>query len=108
MFTNRLFNLIVVAALVVVVALAIQQVFGTKAIIPETGGVYTESNAQVLREYQLGERYGELPAQVAQFSVEQIRREYILGERYGVTPQGYAEQQALREYWLGERYGQTP
>ena len=108
MFTNRLFNLIIAAVLVVVVALAVQRTFATKAIVPETSGVYTESNEQALHEFQLGERYGEFPPHVAQFSAEQIRREYLLGERYGVTPQGYAEQQALREYWLGEKYGQTP
>ena len=108
MFKNRLFNLIIAAVFIVIVALGIQQVFATKAIVPETGGVYTESNEQALREAQLGERYGELPSHVARFSAEQIHREYILGERYGVTPQGYAHEQALREYWLGERYGQTP
>ena len=108
MFTYRLFNLIVAAVLGVVVALVVQQVFATKAIVPEPGGVYTESNEQALHEFQLGERYGESPANVALFSDEQIHREYILGERYGITPQGFAEQQALRQYWLGERYGQTP
>lgn len=108
MFTNRLFNLIIAAVLIVIVAFGIQQVFATKAIVPETGGVYTESNEQARREFQLGERYGEGPPSVAQFSAEQIRQEYILGERYGVTPQRYAHEQALREYWLGERYGQTP
>jgi hypothetical protein len=35
-------------------------------------------------------------------------REYDLGERYGETPQRYTLEQALREYLLGERYGQTP
>ena len=108
MFTNRLFNLIVTAVIVVVVALAVQQAFAMKAIVQEIGGAYTESKEQALREFQHGERYGEVPPHVAQFSAEQIRREYILGERYGVTPQGNAEQQALREYWLGEKYGQTP
>jgi hypothetical protein len=108
MFTNRLFNLIIAAIGMVVVVLTVQQAFATKAIAPETTKVYTESREQALREYQLGERYGELPPHVTQFSAEQLHREYILGERYGVTPQGYVQQQALREYWLGERYGQTP
>jgi len=70
--------------------------------------LHLQTKERALREYQLGERYGEIPSHVAQFSAVQIHREYILGERYGVTPQGYAEQQALREYWLGEKYGQTP
>ena len=61
MFKNRLFNLIIAAVLIAIVALGIQQVFATKAIVPETGGVYTESNEQALREFQLGERYGEFP-----------------------------------------------
>ena len=108
MFTNRLFNLIVAAVVMVVVALAVQQAFATKAIVPNSNSAYTESKEQALREYQRGERYGEIPSHVAKFSAEQIRREYILGERYGVTPQQYAHDQALREYWLGERYGQTP
>jgi hypothetical protein len=54
MFSNRLFNLIVAAVLLVVVALAVQQAFATKAIVPET---YAEE--QALREYWLGERYGQ-------------------------------------------------
>jgi hypothetical protein len=104
MFTNRLFNLIAAAVFVVIVSLAVQRTFATKAIVPNSNSAYTESREQALREVQLGERYGELPL----FSAEQIRREYILGERYGETPQEYALDQALREYWLGERYGQTP
>jgi len=35
-------------------------------------------------------------------------REYDLGERYGETPQQYTQEQVLREYLLGERYGVTP
>ena len=70
--------------------------------------LYVVLEKQDIREYELGERYGQLPQNSVHLSVEQIEREYILGERYGVTPQGYAEQQALREYWLGEKYGQTP
>jgi hypothetical protein len=108
MFTNRLFNLIMAALLVVVIALAAQQAFATKAIVSDGNNVYTESKEQAFREVQLGERYGEIPSHVAKFSAEQIRREFILGERYGVTPQQYARDQARREYWLGERYGQTP
>ena len=108
MFTNRLFNLIVAAVIVAVVALAVQQAFATKAIVPETGGTYTESSEEAFHEYQLGERYGEIPLHVVGFTNEQVRREYILSERYGGTPQQYARQQALREDRLGERYGQTP
>jgi hypothetical protein len=65
MFTNRLFNLIVVAVLVVVVVLAVQQAFATKAIAPEANNPYTQSKEQALREYQLGERYGVTPHQYA-------------------------------------------
>jgi len=85
MFKNRLFNLMITAVSIAVVALAIQQALATKAIVPDTKGVYTESKGQALREDQLGERYGVLP-QNALFSAEQIHREYILGERYGVLP----------------------
>ncbi len=102
MSNNRMYYLFVVIALAAVIA------FTARAALATSGSAYHQSAEQVLREYQLGERYGETPPHVAQFSAEQIRREYILGERYGVTPQGYAEQQALREYWLGERYGQIP
>ena len=91
-----------VIALVAVIALTAQAAFS------QMNSTYRESKEQAQREYELGERYGETRPHVAQFSAEQIRREYILGERYGVTPQEYAQQQALREYWLGERYGQTP
>lgn len=69
---------------------------------------YIALERQINREYILGERYGQRPEAVTQFSAEQIRREYLLGERYGVTPQSYAHEKALREYWLGQRYGQTP
>jgi len=108
MFKNRLFNLIVVAVSIVLVALVAQQAFAKKAIVPDNKSAYTESKEQVLREYRFGERYGETRPLVTQFSAEQIRREYILSERYGVTPQQYARDKALREYWLGERYGQRP
>ena len=108
MFTNRLFNLSIAAVFVVVVALEVQQAFVTKAIVPLTSGVYTQSKEQALREYELGERYGETPVHVAIFGPEQIRRDHFLGDRYGETPQEYASEQTLREYWLGERYGVTP
>ena len=97
MFTNRLFNMIVATVLVVVVALAIQQAFATKAIAPETGSVYSESKEDALREVQLGERYGVLPDQIALLIAEQkIHREYILGERYGVLPQQYTGNKSYR------------
>ena len=96
MFTNRLFNLIVAALVVVIVALAVQQAFATKAIAPETDNVYSESKGEAPREYQLGERYGALPEDVTRFSAEQINREYILGERYGVVPQQYTLSQSYR------------
>ena len=35
-------------------------------------------------------------------------REYQLGERYGELPQDVASEKAARKYWLGERYGQLP
>jgi len=96
MFTNRLFNLIVAAVLIVVIALAVQQAFATKAIAPETDDVYSESKEEALHEYQLRERYGALPEDVTRFSAEQINREYILGERYGVMPQQYALSKSYR------------
>jgi hypothetical protein len=96
MFTNRLFNLIVAAVFVVVVVLAAQQAFASKAIAPETDNVYSESKEDALGEYQLGERYGVLPEHVARFSAEQINREYILGERYGVMPQQDARNKSYR------------
>jgi len=103
MFTNR-FSKLVVATIVIAVALV------TVSMIPAdfTSVRVVESKEQALREYQLGERYGVLPQNMALFSADQIHRDYILGEKYGVTPQEYAREQALREYWLGERYGQTP
>ena len=102
MFTNRMFNLFVAIALVAIIALTTQAAFS------QMSSTYQESPEQAQQEYDLGERYGELPGYIDGFSPEQIQREYVLGERYGEMPQGYAEQQALREYWLGERYGVTP
>ena len=100
MFKNRLFNLMIVAVFVVVVALAIPQVFATQAIAPETDAAYTESKEQVLRENELGERYGVLPDQIASLLAEQkIHREYILGERYGVTPQDYTSDQNASDFY---------
>ena len=103
MFTNR-YSKIVVAIIVVAVALVTASMIDAGS----TSVSVVESREQALREYQLGERYGEIPQNAAQFSAAQMRREYILGERYGVTPQKYTYELALREYWLGERYGQTP
>ena len=100
MSTHRLFNLIVVVPLVAVIVLTAQTVLLKNS-------SYRESNEQVQREYELGERYG-VNSLNPEFSTEQIRREYSLGERYGVIPDDYAQQKLLREYWLGERYGQTP
>ena len=67
MFTHRLYNLIVTAAFVVVVALAVQQALATKAIVPEANSVHTESSEQSLRE-----------------------------EQHGVTPQEYATNSSYR------------
>ena len=97
MFTNRLFNLIVAAVLVVVVALVVQQAFTTKAIAPETHSIYSQSKEDALRDHQLGERYGVLPDQLAELILEQkIHREYILGERYGVMPQQHTLSKSYR------------
>lgn len=78
MSTHRLFNLIVVVALVAVIVLTVQTTLSKNS-------SYRESNEQVQREYELGERYGVTPFN-PEFSAEQIRREYTLGERYGQTP----------------------
>jgi len=105
MFTNRLFNVFVVIVLAVVIALTAQ------AALSQMDLTYRESKEQVQQEYELGERYGELPSNSVQFTEEQSLREYQLGERYGETPQNssrFSAEQMLREYILGERYGQTP
>jgi len=101
MSTNRLFTLSI--ALVIVAAIA----FTTQSFLLAPERTYQESTDQILRDYDLGERYGEMPQNTA----EQILHEYLLGERYGETPEsitGFSAQQTLREYWLGERYGVTP
>jgi len=101
MFTNRLLTLLVVVALAAVVAFTAQTIF------PSPDRTYHESADQILREYDLGERYGETPSN----SAEQASRESVLGERYGDTPESnprFTAEQILREYWLGERYGVTP
>jgi len=98
MFTNRLFSLIVAAALVIVIVFAVQQVSAIRS------NIYSESSSQALREYHLGERYGETSLTGA----ERIQREYLLGERYGVSVQKFAQAQISREYWLGERSAHTP
>ncbi len=100
MSTYRFFSIAVLAVLLATAAFAVRNVVSNHP--------YTESKEQSLREYQLGERYGETAGNSVLFSKEEIQREYMLGERYGVTPAEYARQQALREYWLGERYGQRP
>lgn len=105
MSTSRLTTLFVVLALAAVI------VFTAQKIIPALNHSYSESNDQTLREYQLGERYGEMPSNSARFTEEQSLREYYLGERYGETPQDssrFSAEQMLREYILGERYGVTP
>jgi hypothetical protein len=101
MSTNRLLILLAVIALAATASFTAQRAF-SNANFP-----YSAKDSE-LREYRLGERYGESPESSGMFSVEHIQREYTLGERYGVLPQEYTHEQALREYWLGERYGQTP
>ncbi len=108
MSTNRLFNLSILIVLLAVVGFAVREVVGATAILADTKRTYIESNEQALRDYQLGERYGEIPSYIAEFSAEQIRRAYLLGERYGVTPDNQSKEQALLEYQSGERYGETP
>ena len=133
MSTNRLFVLSVVIALVAAVVLTAQAAVAPAITLPGADRSFSETEKEALHEYELGERYGELPGYIegfspeqiqrefelgerygetshaiAGFSGEQIQREYWLGERYGETPQQYAQKQALREYWLGERYGQIP
>ena len=104
MSAKRLFAVSMVIALVVIVVSAISPA------VAATGGdhTFTQSKKEALREFQLGERYGELPENIGGFSPEQIQREYELGERYGETPARFSAEQIWREYWLGERYGQTP
>ena len=94
--------------LFVVILLVATFAFMAQKAISNANPTFIESKEQVLREYELGERYGETPGSFAMFSAEQIHRESVLGERYGVTPQEYVQQLTRREYWLGERYGQTP
>lgn len=108
MFTNRLFVLSIIVALVAVAVFAAREGFTPAVVAADAESSYTQTEEQTLRESQLGDRYGELPGYVGGFSSEQLQREYELGERYGETPQQYAREQALREYWLGERYGVTP
>jgi hypothetical protein len=67
MFTHRLYNLIVAAVFVVVIALAVQQALTTKAIVPEANSAHTESSEQSVHE-----------------------------EQHGVTPQEYATNSSYR------------
>ena len=119
MFTNRISKPVVILLILAVASVTVSFVaqppsFPTANRSYERGEKIPEEPAyialerQINREYVLGERYGQRPEAVTQFSAEKIRREYSLGERYGVTPRDHAQEQALREYWLGERYGQTP
>jgi type II secretory pathway pseudopilin PulG len=97
-----MFKIIVAAVLVLGGLLSVQAITKTR-VVARAATAYTQTREQAQLEYQLGERYGELPGEVARFSAQQIAREYTLGERYGETPST-----ARREYFLGERYGQTP
>jgi len=133
MSTKRLFVLSVVLALVALAVFTARAAVASAIVVMGADGTFNETLEEALREFQLGERYGELPGDTEGFSPEQIQREYNLGERYGEiphgiagfsaeqiwraywlgerygqTPQQYIREQALREYWLGERYGQTP
>ena len=109
MFTYRISK--IVAVLLLLAAVFVTASFVVGPVRFPAGQLHAEPlyivlEKQNIREYELGERYGQLPEKLAQFSAEQIRREYLLGERYGVTPQQDVSNNALREYWLGERYGQ--
>src|SRR6266540_3837972 len=61
MSTNRLFNLSILVVLMAFAGFAIRQVVVTTVALP--GSNYTiDPNAQAIHEYQLGERYGEIPS----------------------------------------------
>ena len=109
MFTNRVSKIIVILVVLAVASVTVSFVAGP-AVNSAPNKIeprYVALEKQAMREYVLGERYGETPLWIVPSSAENIRREYLLGERYGATPREFTREQALREYWLGERYGVT-
>src|SRR5512138_3750794 len=97
MFTNRISKIIVI-----LVVLAIASVTVSFVARPDTNPTpnkieppYVALEKQAMREYVLGERYGETPLRIIHSNAEQVRREYLLGERYGVTPERYTQEKAL-------------
>jgi hypothetical protein len=109
MFTNRVSKIVIVLIVLAIASVTVSFVARPPAqlVASHMEPRYVVLERQAIREYVLGERYGEMPHNAVLSTAEHIQREYSLGERYGVTPREYARQQALREYWLGERYGQT-
>jgi hypothetical protein len=110
MFTNRLFKVTIVVVLVVVGLLALQP-FAKASETPKANPAASQSDQQALHEYRLTERYGEVPASLAQISAEQAAHENRLREWYGDVPQNLAQitaEQAAHNYNLSERYGEVP
>jgi hypothetical protein len=84
MFTNRLFLSVGLAVILVVVGFAVQQAFATQANASQPRLAYVEAEARALREYWLGERYGQTPAILS--PVEGMEQ-YHQSERTFVDPQ---------------------
>lgn len=78
MFTNRLFTLLVVIALLAVAALTVREAFATKVIASHTGYTNNQSEEQAHKEYDLNERYEE-SLQISSYS-QQTYRVYRQGE----------------------------
>jgi Tfp pilus assembly protein PilV len=110
MSANRLFKVTLAVVLVIVGLLALQP-FAKATVASTANQADGQSRAQALLNYNLSERYGDVPQALLNSAAEQAAHEYRMHEWYGDVPQALlqsAAEQAAHEYRMRERYGETP
>jgi hypothetical protein len=118
MSTNRLFTLIVVAALIVVVALVAPGMFASAGRSSQADEIIKldslSNHADALQDVVSAQsapydtrKLDILENRAALQAADKVAHEYRLTEWYGDVPQSTAEQ-AAHEYRMTEWYGQTP
>src|SRR5512138_3463679 len=83
MFTNRVSKIIVILVVLAIASVTVSFV-AWPAANPTPNKIeppYIALEKQDMREYVLGERYGETPLQIVPSNGERLSREYLLGER---------------------------
>jgi hypothetical protein len=110
MFTNRMFKITVAVVLVIVGLLALQP-FAKHSLASNTQQANSASQAEALRQYNLSERYGDVPKSPPGAAAERAAHEYRMHEAYGdvpPSPLASTAEQAAHWYRMNEWYGDAP